>query len=147
MEPDQATLAGRLDHLFRVVHPRNRGEYTYEEVAQALRAAGGPTISASYIWQLRKGVKDNPTKHHLEALATFFGVPVAYFFDDSDEGEIDQQLELLAALRDSNVRNVALRAGQLTDKGRDAVLALIEALSEATPTAGHKIRDDRGNTT
>jgi len=134
--PTGATLASRLDLLFKSVRPRDRGEYTHEEVAQALRTAGGRTISATYIWQLRKGQRDNPTKHHLEALANFFGVPVSYFFDGPDHAKIAQDLEVLAALRDSNVRTVALRAGELNDKGRAAVLALIEALNDTDRAHG-----------
>src|SRR6266540_436032 len=64
---DGRTLADKLDHLFRSVHPRGRGEYTYAEVAKAIEDRGGPTVSATYIWQLRKGRRDNPTKRHLEA--------------------------------------------------------------------------------
>jgi len=75
------TLAEKIDRLFQTVHPAD-GEYTHEEVASAIREAGGPTISGSYLWQLRKGVRDNPTMRHLEALSEFFGVPPAYFFDE-----------------------------------------------------------------
>ena len=67
------TLAKKIDRLFKTVHP-GRGEYTHEQVADAIRQAGGPTISATYVWQLRKGIRDNPTKRHLEALSGFFGV-------------------------------------------------------------------------
>ena len=54
-----ASFAERLDHLFRTVHPQGRGEYSYREVAKAIEDSGGPTISASYLHQLRTGVKDN----------------------------------------------------------------------------------------
>jgi hypothetical protein len=42
-----------------------------------------PTDPATYLRQLRKGLRDNPTKRHLEALADFFGVAPIYFFDDA----------------------------------------------------------------
>src|SRR3954465_16066698 len=102
------SLADKRNHLFATVHPRNRGEYSSEEVAQAIATRGGPTISATYIWMLRRGVRDNPTKRHLEALASFFGVPPAYFFEDDVTSEVDAQLATLAALRDASVRNLAL---------------------------------------
>src|SRR5690242_13076951 len=86
--PRRTTLAAKLDRLFRSIHPRGRGEYTFEEVADAVRRAGGPTISATYVWQLRKGLRDNPTKKHLEALADFFGVSPVYFFDDAAAARI-----------------------------------------------------------
>jgi len=67
-------------------------------------------VSAAYIWQLRKGVRDNPTERHLEALADSFGVPPSHFFDEDDARRVDAELELLAAMRDAGVRHVALRA-------------------------------------
>jgi len=111
--PDNAadtTLATKVNRLFTTVTPRGGGEYTFEEVAEAIRAKGGPTISAAYIWPLRKGLRDNPTKRHLEALAGFFGVPPAYFFDSAEAERIDAELALLAALRDGPVLNIAIRA-------------------------------------
>ena len=123
------TLAEKLEALFVAVHPRGR-EYTHEEVARGAEALGGPTISATYVWQLRRGMRDNPTKHHLEALAAFFGVPPAYFFDDEASDKIAAELELLAALREEDVRNVALRAASLTPEARAALTQLIEQLDK-----------------
>lgn len=119
-------LADKLDRLFRTVHPGARGEYSFEEVAAALRARGGPTISGTYLWQLRKGLRDNPTKRHLEALADFFGVSPAYFFDDEVGAKIASELELLAAIRDASVRRIALRAAGLSSQSLDAITELVE---------------------
>lgn len=83
MTDDHGTLAARIDHLIATVHPAGRGPYSYQEVADGIRAQGGPTISAQYLNQLHRGRRDNPTKQHLEALARYFGVPVGYFFDDA----------------------------------------------------------------
>ncbi len=124
------TLAEKLDHLFRTVHPPGRGEHSFQEVAEAIRARGGPTISATYLWQLRKGVRDNPTKKHLEALADFFGVSPAYFFDDDSAARIDAQLDMLAALRDANVRQIALRAVGLSPDSLSVVAEMIERVSQ-----------------
>ncbi len=123
------TLAEKLEALFRAVHPRGR-EYTHEEVARGAEALGGPTISATYVWQLRKGHRDNPTKHHLEALAGFFGVPPAYFFDEESAGQVAAELELLAALRDEDVRQVALRAADMTPGARAALRQLVDQMHE-----------------
>jgi transcriptional regulator with XRE-family HTH domain len=122
---DTPTLAHRIDQLFRMVHPPQRGEFSHEEVATALREAGGATISAQYIWQLRKGVRDNPTKKHLEALAQFFKVPPAYFFDDDAAARIDSQLGVLAAMRDAQVRSVAVRAAGLSPDSLGAIASVI----------------------
>jgi len=123
------TLAEKLESLFRAVHPRGR-EYTHEEVARGAEALGGPTISATYVWQLRKGHRDNPTKRHLEALAGFFGVPPAYFFDEESAEQVASELELLAALRDEDVRQVALRAANMTPGARAALRQLVDQMHE-----------------
>jgi transcriptional regulator with XRE-family HTH domain len=141
---DDGTFAARLDHLFRTVHPQGRGEYSYREVAKAIDDRHGPTISASYLNQLRTGVKDNPTKRHIEALATFFGVPAAYFFDDGAAARIDAELDLLAALRDSGVRQIAMRAAGLPPQGLESVRQIIEL---ARSVSGLQDGDDAGTAT
>jgi transcriptional regulator with XRE-family HTH domain len=123
--PVPRSLADKIDRLFSVVRPA-KGEYTHEQVAKAIEERGGPTISASYLWQLRKGLRDNPTKKHLEALASFFGVPPSYFFDEQESERIDAELDLLAALRDSSVRQVALRASGLSPQTLRAITDMIE---------------------
>lgn len=125
----QRTLSQKLDHLFATVHPA-KGEYTHEEVANGIRDRGGPTISATYVWQLRKGLRDNPTKHHIEALAGFFGVPASYFLDDDTAAEIDAQLELLAAIRDAKVAELALRAQGLSSASLDTIADMIERVRQ-----------------
>lgn len=123
------TIAEKLEHLFHAV-PGSHGEYSLEDVAAGIREQGGPTISASYIWQLRKGIKDNPTKKHMEALADFFGVPAAYFHDDEAAARVEAELAMLSALRDSGVRRVALRATGLSPRSLQAIQAIIESARE-----------------
>jgi transcriptional regulator with XRE-family HTH domain len=120
------SLAHKLDHLFRTIHPAGRGEYSLDEVAEGIRRRGVSTISSTYIWELRKGLKDNPTKRHLEALADFFGVSPLYFFDDEIAERTDAQLDLLAALRDADVRHLALRAAVLSPQTVRVITELIE---------------------
>lgn len=140
------TLAEKIDHLFTTLHPRDRGEYSFEEVADALRARGGPTISATYLWQLRKGIRDNPTKKHLEALAGFFGVSPAYFFDDEAAARIDAELELLSALRDASVRQLALRASGLSPQSLSTIAEMIERVRqlEGVPDPGNPMHIRHG---
>jgi transcriptional regulator with XRE-family HTH domain len=126
VEPaERWTLADKIDRLFATVRPR-RASYTHEEVATAIREAGGPTISATYLWQLRKGHRDNPTKRHLEALSDFFGVSPAYFFDDEAAERIDAELALLTAMRDASVRQIALRASGLSTESRQTIADMVE---------------------
>jgi transcriptional regulator with XRE-family HTH domain len=121
------TLAEKLDHLFATVRPGGRAEeYTYREVAAELEARGGPKISATYLWQLRKGIRDNPTRLHLVAIADFFGVSAAYFLDDAVTEQVDADLDLLVASRDPSVRLIALRSAGLSPGGRRAITEMIE---------------------
>jgi transcriptional regulator with XRE-family HTH domain len=134
-------LADKLNHLFRQVRPRGGQEYSNEQVASAI-SAGGVTISQSYIWQLRKAKKDNPTMRHLQALADFFGVPAAYFFDDDVEGRVNEQLAALRAEQDrltrlansSDVQLMAMRAGELSPKGRKQVMELLDVVYQLEQT-------------
>ncbi|OKI51862.1 XRE family transcriptional regulator [Streptomyces sp. CB00072] len=123
-ESTRHNLAEKLNHLFQAVVPAGRGPYGNEEVAQVITAAGVP-ISSSYIWLLRKGQRDNPTMRHLDGLAKFFGVPQAYFFDDDVTEQVNSQLELAYAMRDSRIRNLALRAEGLSPASLDALLAFV----------------------
>lgn len=127
-EERATTLADRIDRLFQVVRRPNGEQHSHEEVARACRESTGETFSAAYLWQLRTGRRDNPTKRHLEALASFFQVPPAYFFDDEQGKVIAEELELLGALRNSAVRDLALRAVTLSEEGLGTVADIVEAI-------------------
>ena len=122
------TLAEKIDILFHTVRRPSREMFSNDEVATACREATGESFSATYLWQLRTGRRDNPTMRHLEALAQFFEVPVAYFFDDDQSTAIARELELLGVLRDAGVRNVALRALTLSPEGIDTLNDMIDVL-------------------
>lgn len=127
-DPSAGLLADRLDQLFRTVHPKDRGSYTHAEVAEAInQAAGDGMISATYVWQLRTGRRDNPTKKHLSALAAFFGVSPMYFFDDAESERDTVPAELVTALKDDAVREMALRAAGLSDRSLKAIGDMIES--------------------
>jgi hypothetical protein len=124
------TLADKLNRLFDLVRRPDGSEYSFEAVADALREGGRPTVSGTYIWQLRKGVRDNPTKRHLEALADFFCVTPACFYDDAAAARVEAELRLLAALRDTGVRELALRAVGLSPASLCALTSMIERLRQ-----------------
>jgi transcriptional regulator with XRE-family HTH domain len=119
-----ATLAERIDHLFRTqLSPRGR-QYTYREVAAAVTGQNGATFSPAYVWQLRTGAKDNPTMRHLEALARFFQVSPSYFFDDELTEFPDTQVRQLVASRNETLRQMSVTLLGLTDESLNAVLNL-----------------------
>lgn len=141
-------LTQRIDHLFETVHPKGRKPYSHQEVADGILEAVGPDpdgsapISPSYIWQLRTGVKENPTRRHIALLAAFFDVSPLYFFEDEYDLGIDQ-MELARILRDPKVHALARAATGLSDTSLDAVASLIHSLHtiesgarEKRPSAG-----------
>jgi transcriptional regulator with XRE-family HTH domain len=134
------TLAERLEHLFQTVHEAGRREYTNEEVSAAIARDQGERISASYLWYLRTGQRDNPTFRHLNALATFFGVPAAYFFDDAKSEQVEAELALLAAMRDAGVRDVALRAAGLSSESLGTIGDVIARVKELEQRSAYRQR-------
>ncbi|WP_242440713.1 helix-turn-helix domain-containing protein [Streptomyces sp. CB02923] len=128
-------LAEKLNHLFKTVRRGNGQEYSNEHVASPIRRTG-VTVSQSYIWQLRKERKTNPTLKHLQALADFFGVPAAYFFEDEVTSRVTRQLDELAAERkreaasghSREVKLMALRAGELSEEGRRRVMDILDVV-------------------
>ncbi|BCJ62987.1 XRE family transcriptional regulator [Polymorphospora rubra] len=98
--PNRSSLAQRLEELFDTVRPAGRDEpYTMQEVVDGLRERG-TDMSRAYLGQLRAGKKTNPTLHHLQALADWFEVPLAYFFDDEKGRETRAELQRLRQLRE-----------------------------------------------
>jgi transcriptional regulator with XRE-family HTH domain len=125
------SIAEKLDRLFRQLQPAGQAEPSYMAVAEAIRRTQGVPISHTYIWQLRTGRRDNPTVAHLTALATYFGVPVSYFLDDEQTRRVDAQLELLRTLRDAGVTQIALRAADVSPRGRETISELIRKVWES----------------
>lgn len=113
-EKSERTFAELLDYLFREVHPKGRGPYTYAEVSQGIRGTSGVAISASAIQQLRTGTNTNPKMQTIRALAGFFGVSPGYFFDEEEAERQRAEIQVVAAMRDQDVRRVALRASGLS---------------------------------
>ena len=121
-------FASLLDHLFRTVHPHDRGPYTPAEVAAAINdAAGDNVISATYMWQLKTGRRDNPTYKHLIALSRFFGVSPAYFFDAAETERGAMPAEVALALKDDAIRDLALRAAGLSEHSLKAIASMVDS--------------------
>lgn len=127
-QPDPASPEGNLAHkinrLFEALHDGG-GPRSNDEVAEAI-SRSGTKISSSYLWLLRTGRRDNPGKHHLEAIAAYFRVPPGYFFNEQIAQEIGAEMELLAAMRKAGVRELALRAADLSPDSVRAIAAMVE---------------------
>ncbi|WP_329448753.1 XRE family transcriptional regulator (plasmid) [Streptomyces sp. NBC_01426] len=139
-------LADKVDKLFRTIRTNGR-EYTYDEVARGCSQLSGGTFSKTYVWQLRTGQRDNPTKRHLEALAAFFRVPAAYFFDDDTAERVDAQLAIASAMGNAEVRDIALRAMSMDDSGRKHLARIIHEVSLLHSAASSRGQSGRGNGT
>lgn len=122
------TLAERLQHLIATVHPRGRGPYSSAEIVEGVNALGAARISGTYLSEMRNGKKEDPSHSKLQAIAQFFGVPVAYFYDEKVAQATDDQLALLEKLRDVGVRKVALRADGLSADSLDAVSRMLDQM-------------------
>jgi transcriptional regulator with XRE-family HTH domain len=145
-------LADKINHLFETIRRPDGSPHSNDEVAAAMAASGGPAISGTYLWLLRRGERDNPTKRHLEALAGFFDVSPAYFFDDAKSQAIARELSVLRAARsltDAGVTRVATRLGGVSPGGLASILKIvehvreIEGLDPATPSETSELPQPR----
>jgi transcriptional regulator with XRE-family HTH domain len=135
--PVLRTLADKVNWLVDRAHPAGRGPFSNSEVAALIKEATGEDVSYTQIWKLRNGQAQNPQKRLIEALARTFGVPAAFFFDDYDEqaGLLQEQVELLALVRDARISSAQLRAIlELGPQARQAIIDLVQATA----------RDDAG---
>ena len=120
------TLAEKIDLLFKTIKKPDGSQYTYQEVEEGT----GKAITGAYIWKLRTGKAENPSYKVLKVLSDFFEVPVSFFFEEVSE-EYLQNLKLATQLREDGVQHIALRAGDLDEAGKRAVLEMIEYVRKA----------------
>ncbi len=128
--PSPPAFADKLNYLFAHVYPRGGRERSNEEVVRLIADRGGPTISATYLYYLRTGQRDNPTKRHLEVLAEAFGVSPAYFFDDALAERVQAELGLLSSLRDSPVLDIQRRSAGVSAGMLRALSVMLDQVRE-----------------
>ncbi|MGW6459710.1 helix-turn-helix domain-containing protein [Streptomyces sp. NPDC055078] len=139
-------LCGQLERLFDSIRPEGlRGRrYTNDEVALAVkREAPGVRVSGAYLSALRRGSKTNPSTELLQALAAFFGVPAAYFFDEGAAQQVDAEIALARVARNNEVRDLALRALELSPESLAAVSRIVEVVLRGDgASSAHGTRGD-----
>ncbi|GAB2720342.1 hypothetical protein GCM10027089_50400 [Nocardia thraciensis] len=123
-------LADKINRLFEVMHRPSEPQLSNAAAAEAITSATGTSISPAYLWQLRSGLKTNPTVAHLRAIAQFFGVPASYLLDTGTDDALDSQLSLLQAMKDAGVRNLALRASGLTPRTLSSIASIVDRARE-----------------
>jgi transcriptional regulator with XRE-family HTH domain len=121
------SFASKLAYLIETVHPPDRDPYSYREIAAAIADHPG-AMTAAHINQLVNGKQPHPRIHYVEALASFFGVPVTYFFDDDAAARINDQITQISAWRDTEARHIAERVVELNPRDRNTVTNLIDSL-------------------
>lgn len=126
------TFAGRLDYLFRTVHPQGQRPYSYEHAAEAITRDQGIEISGNYIWMLRSGRRDNPTLRHLEGLARFFGVSPAFLSDQEEAERVRAQLDKISDLAASGLQHVAMRGNSVDESTLDVIHSLLDRVRDLT---------------
>lgn len=122
-------IAERIEFLFATVFPQSQGRpYTLREAVDKINTdAGENLISVAYLSQLRNGDKRRPAIDKLAGVAKLFHVTTDYFLNDETARRTDEQLALVAAMRDQGVEHVALRAKGLSTDSLKAVLNLMDS--------------------
>jgi transcriptional regulator with XRE-family HTH domain len=124
-------VAQRLDHLIGIVHGRGRGPMSEEEIAEQMgRERTGAGSSAADIRRMREGLDRRHDPAHLDALAAFFGVKPAYFVDAEVAARTDEQLEVIAMMRDRGIRGISCLPENAT---LDTVKAYLAMMDDAVP--------------
>lgn len=143
-EERDTPLAGRINRLFDEIRPEGRRGrvYTNDEVAAAVRADHPDVrVSGAYLSALRKGTKKNPSTDLLRALARFFGVPAGYFLDEATAEQTDAEIELAKVAANHGVRQLALRALELTPEGLAAITEIVDKVLKSNPRPGQSPSD------
>src|ERR1700722_16970118 len=129
-----STFAEKLSWLIDRAHPAGRTALGNAEIAALVRDKTGEKVSHNAIWELRTGKTVNPTKRLIEALATTFGVPAGFFFDDYGDQQtrmLAEEAELLGLIRRADADQAQLRAYlNLRPEARRAMSGLIEFIAQ-----------------
>ena len=122
-----------MNWLIDRARPAGRGSYSNAEVADLIERTTGERVSYTTIWKLRNGQAANPQMKLIEAMARTFGVPPGFFFDDFDmdqAGLLQEEVELLALVRNASISSAQLRAILgLSPATRKAIIHLISTLT------------------
>ncbi|GAA3838151.1 hypothetical protein GCM10022403_083320 [Streptomyces coacervatus] len=125
----RSTLAERLERLFDEIRPEGpKGRrYTNDEVASALKEIEPDLrVSGAYLSALRNGTKRNPSMDLMAVLAQFFRVSVSYFLEPVSDTQTDAAVALARVGHNPEVRNLALRALELSPEGLAIVTQIVE---------------------
>lgn len=118
----------KLSYLLKNAHKPDGSRYTREEVATGIE------VTPTYISKL-KGGKANPTYELIKRIATFFSVKPGYFYTEQEElTASDLDIQEKSPL----IGEIAMRAAQLDEAGKEAVLEMIKHIARIS----HSKEDD-----
>src|ERR1700693_4546056 len=106
------TLAGKVNSVLDKAHPAGRGRFSDAEVCFKIHQVTGEQISTTTIWKLRNGQLTNPQLRVIQALARTYGVQGGFFLEEYDDAQLglqQEQVELLALIRDSGFTAAEIR--------------------------------------
>lgn len=115
------SVAELVDALFTSNTKPDGREFTYTEVAAALREQYGKPVDSSHFGKIRAGLVKNPSRETLLMLCQFFKVPAAYFFPEL-ERDMPNEERIRIQLRE------ALRAAGLSPQARAHLEGMIDLL-------------------
>ena len=123
-------LAERLDHLFTTVPaPTKSGRYSNDAAAHVL-AERGVVVSGVHLSHLRSGRRDNPSARLLVALAELFGVPMGYFFDTALHEQINQDLDMLLALKEGQCRRLLTKSLGVSAESLESLITMLDRMRQ-----------------
>src|SRR5271157_898090 len=121
MKAKKETFAEKLNRLFEEKRKPDGTQYTQTEVIESTKGV----LTRVYLWKLLTGRASNPGFRVIQVLAEFFGVDPNYFFESD---EIKTALATDNQKRDAFLDQIALRAPELDDDAKQAVLLMIESI-------------------
>ena len=117
---DVVDMAVRMQYLLATVRKADDTAYTMDEIAQ------GTGVSLTYLRNMLAGRQDNPSRKVIAALAGFFEVSPAYFFQATDEEDSERS-------EPASEIEVALRSAErLGPEGRLLLLDMIRLAQRIT---------------
>lgn len=135
-------LPERLNALFSRI-PQRPGSpqlHTNQSAAKAI-SQSGVRVTSTHISLLRSGKRNNPSARLLAAIADLFDVPITFFFDAGLAERIIGELDLLAGLRDTQVRAILARATGADDHDNLDLAALIRQIRDPESPADEENND------
>ena len=116
-------ISQQLNMLFRTFLSPDGDEYTLQEMASAT----GNKVSPGYLSYLRSGKKKNPSAEVLRTLASFFQVPVGFFFGEPlPDPDILNEETMDDVLQDPLIRGIAMRSFGVSDETKKLIMLFLD---------------------